>query len=817
MPGSSWDSWSGCHGTSPNWTPASAGVEKKWGGSRLATILFAPLLLLAMPALAGDRVPFDADWRFNRGDVAGAEAPQFGDTGWTAVDLPHDWAIAGPFDEHAAATGSGAFLPTGVAWYRKHFTVTPAMRGKRVFVEFDGVMERSGVWVNGVHVGHRPNGYASFRYEITPHLKADGDNVIAVRADTSSQPASRWYAGGGIYRHVRLIVSGDVHVDTDGTYVTTPTLTADAATVAVRSSVVNQGTTDRTAHLEVDLLGPDGRRVATSKGTPVALPAGRTIDLSAQAAVTKPRRWDIADPALHNAVVRVVADDGAVLDEDRVSFGIRDMKFEAPTGFWLNGRNIKLKGTAIHADGGAFGMAVPLSFYERRLKGLKALGVNAIRTAHHPFGPEFLDLCDRLGLVVMDEAFDMWTVAKNPQDYHLFFTDWSSIDARAMARRDRNHPSIALWSIGNEIHDTPYPPVAQSIITRLRDVFHAEDPSRPVTMALFRPNVTHDYENGTADLLDVVGQNYRENELAKAHADKPSRKIVGTENSKNRGSWTIVRDDPAYAGMFLWTGVDYLGEADRAGWPAISNPSGLVDRTDAVKPIGWERASWWSETPVVKIARRVTEVIDISELPTMVGVALPQPKGPGALADWSPADRSAHPETVEVYSNAPEVELLVNGRSQGRKPRPKDDSARSWPVTYAPGEVRAIGWDGRRKLGENRLRTAGPAAAIRLVPEAKAIGTGFDAVGYVRVEVVDAKGVIVPDAAVPVTVAVSGGTLAAFDNGSVTDHTPFASLTRTTNAGRALAMIRGSGGGAVRITATAPGLRTAATSLTSKP
>ena len=252
-----------------------------------------------------------------------------------------------------------------------------------------------------------------------------------------------------------------------------------------------------------------------------------------------PRRWDIGDPAMHQALLRVRATDGRLLYEERVPFGIRDARFEAASGFWLNGRNIKLKGVAIHADGGPFGMAVPLAVYERRLKGLMALGVNAVRTAHHPFSPEFLDLCDRLGLIVMNEGFDMWTVAKNPQDYHLYFTDWSSIDARDFVRRDRNHPSIVIWSIGNEIHDTPYPLVAQSIITRLKDIFHAEDPTRPVTMALFRPNTTHDYENGTADLLDVVGQNYRENELAKAHADKPSRKIIGTENSKNRSSWLL--------------------------------------------------------------------------------------------------------------------------------------------------------------------------------------------------------------------------------------------------------------------------------------
>lgn len=780
----------------------------------LISAMFVMLLMIAgAPAAAQTRAvsSFDSGWRFARGDIAGAETVAFDDAAWTGVDLPHDWAIAGPFDEHAAATGSGAFLPSGIAWYRKRFTLPESLRGKRVFIEFDGVMERSGVWVNGFHVGYRPNGYAGFRYEITDQVKPGAANVMAVRADTSMQPASRWYAGGGIYRHVRLIVTGDVHVDTDGTYVTTPEVAADAAKVAVRSSVTNQSAAATRVHLEADLLGPDGTKLAVARGEDIALPAARTLDLTAQAVLASPRRWDIADPALHTAVVRVVADSGAVLDEDRVRFGVREARFEAASGFWLNGRNLKLKGVAIHADGGPFGMAVPLSLYERRLRGLMALGVNAIRTAHHPFSPEFLDLCDRLGLIVMDEAFDMWTVAKNPRDYHLFFTDWSSIDARAFARRDRNHPSVVIWSIGNEIHDTAYPVVAKSILQRLRDIFHQEDPSRPVTMALFRPNTTGDYSNGLADMLDVVGQNYRENELAKAHADKPSRKIIGTENSKNRGSWSIVRDDPAYAGMFLWTGADYLGEADRAGWPAISNPSGLVDRIDNVKPIGWERASWWSEKPVVKLARRVTEVIDTSELPTMVGVAMPQPRGPGLLADWTPADLKPHVEKVEVMSNAPEVELIVNGKSFGRKPRNKDDSARAWDVPFAPGMVRAIGYDGSRKLGEDALRTAGAPAAIRLAAESPGIGHGFDALGYVRVEIVDAKGVLVPDAAVPVSVTVTGGTLAIFDNGGVTDHTMFTKPTRRTDGGKALIAVR-AGAGPVRIVATAPGLKSGSAS-----
>jgi len=765
---------------------------------------------------AGEVRGFDADWRIARGDIAGAESRDGAAADWAKVDLPHDWAIAGPFDQYAPATGSGGFLPTGVVWYRKNFTLPSSDRGKRVFIELDGVMERGGVWINGQHVGHRPNGYSSVRYEITDHLNFDGENVIAVRADTSHQPASRWYAGGGIYRHVRLLLTGDVHVDGWGTRVSTPVITPGAADVAVESAIINRGKADRQAHLVVTITGPKGETISTGQGEAVTLPAGRAMKLSAQARIANPVRWDIGQGNLYKADLQIIGDDGTILETDSAHFGVREMAFKADSGFWINGRNVKLKGVAIHADGGAFGMAVPLSFYERRLRGMMALGVNAIRTAHHPFGPEFLDLCDRLGLVVMNEAFDMWTVAKNPQDYHLFFTDWSSLDARDFVKRDRNHPSVAIWSIGNEIHDTPYPVVAKSIIERLNAIFHAEDPTRPVTMALFRPNTTGDYKNGLADLLDVVGQNYREGELSQAHKDKPSRIIIGTENSKNRGSWLAVRDYAPYAGMFLWTGADYLGEADRAGWPFISNPSGLVDRTDVVKPIGWERASWWSETPVIRLGRRVTEQVDTSELPTMVGVAMPQPKGPGVLEDWTPTQQAGQVEKVEVVANTPVVELFLNDKSLGRKPRNADDSAIRFDVPFAPGSLRAVGYDATgRKVAEHELRTAGKPASVRLVAEQKRLMPGFDHVGFIRVEVVDAKGVRVPDAAHTLSVRVEGaGVLAAFDNGSPTDHTAFASPMRKAWNGRALVMVRAAADkGMIKVSVTGDGLKPGSTSI----
>jgi beta-galactosidase len=771
---------------------------------RLLAAVGAAALFAAGAADARAVSSFDDGWLFHKGDMAGPDGAGFDDSAWPKVDLPDDWEIAGPFDEHAASTGSGAWLPTGVAWYRKHFA---APQARHVFVEFDGVMERSGVWINGQHLDFHPSGYTSFRYELTRFLKP-GDNVIAVRADTSHQPASRWYAGGGIYRHVRLIEKGDVHVDTWGSYVTTPRVDAGTAEVKLQSTVVNQGADARRAHLEADLIDPAGAVAATVKGAAAEIASGASAVLEADGIVNHPQLWDVEHPNLYRARIRVVADDGRALDEDAVTFGVRDAHFEAATGFWLNGRNIKLKGAAIHADGGAFGMAVPLPVYERRLRILKSLGVNAIRTAHHDFSPEFLDLCDRLGLVVMDEAFDMWTVAKNPEDYHLYFADYSSGDARAQADRDRNHPSVVVWSIGNEIHDTPYAEPAKANLVRLRDVFHAEDPSRPVTMALFRPNTSHDYDDGLADLLDVVGQNYRETELAKAHADKPSRRIIGTENSKERASWLVVRDNPAYAGMFLWTGIDYLGEAERAGWPYIENPSGLIDRDGVVKPIGWERAAWWSDRPVVRIARRTAVVKDTAELVNNEIKAAQRRLDPGAYADWTPKDLSPHAEKVEVYSNAAGVELFLNGRSLGKQAKNPDDSARTWDVTFAPGELKAVGYDEAGKtIAQDALRTAGTPAAVRLTAENATLHGASD-IGFVRAEVVDAKGTVVPTSGVAISVAVRGaGKLAAFDNGSPVDHTAFSSPTRDSYLGNALVFVAPQGNGKISVDVSSPGLK----------
>jgi beta-galactosidase len=748
---------------------------------------------------------FDGDWRFSTGDAEGAERPEFDDAAWRKLDVPHDWSIEGAFDERNPAGKAGGFLPAGVGWYRKHFTLTEASERRRIFVEFDGVMANSDVWVNGFHLGRRPYGYVSFRYELTGHLSfgANSTNVLAVRADNSGQPASRWYAGAGLYRHVRLVTTDPVHIKHRGTFVTTPQVTKDAATVRVRSTVVNQSDSPLDVSLQVTLLSPEGRAVQTAETRPQPIAAGKTFDFVQEIVVKSPRRWDVDDPELYAAVARLRAG-GKTIDDETVSFGIRDFRFEPATGFWLNGRNFKLKGVCLHHDASAFGAAVPLRAWERRLGILKSLGVNAIRTAHNPPAPEFLDLTDRLGFVVMDEMFDAWTVAKNPHDYHLYFKDWSLVDTRDTVMRDRNHPSVFLYSAGNEIHDTPKAELAKGILASLVASFHEADPTRPVTQALFRPNVSHDYDNGLADLLDVVGQNYREQEIIAAHRQKPSRRILGTENGHDRAVWLALRDNAPYAGQFLWTGIDYLGESP--GWPLVGFNFGLLDRTGTVRPLGFQRQSWWSERPMVYAVRRVAAT---PRTPTDPGYNPEEERRPQVLfPDWTPRVVGAHEESVEVYSNCEQVELFLNGRSLGSKPRPADDSPRNWQVPFEPGTLKAVGMNAGRTVATHELKTAGKAARVLLASDRTSLAPVWDDVIYISATVVDEKGVVVPNADDLISFKVSGvGRIVAVDSANNASHEPFQATERRAYQGRCFAMLKADAPrGRITLTATAPGL-----------
>jgi beta-galactosidase len=755
---------------------------------------------------------FDANWQFMRGDPSGANQPSFNDSTWQKLNVPHDWSISGPFDKSNPTGQGGAFLPAGVGWYRKHFVLPQSSGYKRVFVEFDGVMANSDVWINGTQLGHRPYGYVSFRYELTGHLHfgPNEPNVIAVRCDDSEQPASRWAPGAGIYRHVHLIETSDLHVEGWGTFVSTPSVTAGKATVRVQSTVVNQSDGASSPSLRISLFSPDGKLAARVTTTAQEVAAGGSSTFTQEIPIPHPDRWDIDHPVLYRAVVDILNHDRTV-DQDTVTFGIREFHFDPATGFWLNEHNFKIKGACLHAEYGAFGAAVPLDAWRHRLEALRKLGVNAIRTAHNPPSPEFLDLCDQMGLLVMDEMFDCWTVGKNPFDYHLYFKEWSTTDTRDTVLRDCNHPSIILWSAGNEIHDTPNAPLAHSILASLISVFHQYDPTRPVTMALFRPNVSHDYDNGLADMLDVVGQNYRENEILAAHEQKPTRKIIGTENGHSREAWLALRDNASYAGQFIWSGADYLGEAHV--WPYIANSSGLVDRTDFPHIDGLERESWWSKKPMVRMVRRVA--------PTAAG-----PVDPGEttdarrprqvlFADWTPRNPGPHTENVEIYSNAEQVELMLNGKSLGTEAIHADASPRTWQVPFAPGALRAIATDAGHVVATDELRTAGAPARIILSANRKRIAPGSDHVDYLEAKVVDTRGVVVPDTENLITFTVHGpGLIAAVDNGDNTSHEPFQADKRSAYQGHCVAFIRAqASNGTIVVTASSPGLASGTVSL----
>ena len=387
--------------------------------SAILLLSFAHGLLLSVRAVNGETIvssriisSFDSDWRFRQGEVKDGEQTTLNDSDWRKLDVPHDWSIEGPFSKDNPTGRAGGYLPSGVGWYRKHFKLPTSESDRRVFIEFDGVMANSDVWINGVHLGKRPYGYVSFGYELTAQVKFGAeDNVIAVRADDSGQPASRWYSGAGIYRHVRLVITNQVHIERWSTFITTPAVTKDSATVHVRSTVVNQSNKPRTVSLLVAIAAPGNRNVQVAQTKPQTIPAGQSADFDQYVVVNNPQRWDIAHPFLYEAWT-VVREGALTRDHERTSFGIREFKFEADSGFWLNGRNFKLKGVCLHHDGGAFGAAVPLRVWERRLEILRDLGVNAIRTAHNPPAPDFLDLCDRMGFIVMDELFDCWTVAR---------------------------------------------------------------------------------------------------------------------------------------------------------------------------------------------------------------------------------------------------------------------------------------------------------------------------------------------------------------------------------------------------------------------
>jgi beta-galactosidase len=797
-------------------------------------------LLLAIVALSAaatpsaaqrQRLSMDPGWRFTLGDPSGAEQPRFDDRQWRSLDLPHDWSIEGTPREDAPGGGRVGYFPMGIGWYRKSFRLPAGARGREAWLEFDGVYMNSDVWINGVHLGKRPYGYISFAYDITKHI-VPGVNVVAVRVDNSAQPNSRWYSGSGIYRHVWLTIVDPLHVGHWGTYVTTPHADSAGADVVVRTRVENDRTAPRRGVLRSLIVDAAGREVARTEA-PFSLAAGQNAELEQRLHVASPQLWSVETPNLY-ALRSAVLNGGRVADETTTPFGMRTIAYDSDRGFLLNGVRVKMKGVNLHHDAGALGAAVPERVWQGRLKALKAMGANAIRTSHNPPAPEFLDLCDRLGFLVMAEAFDEWTIGKVPEGYHRYFAEWSERDVTDFVQRDRNHPSIVLWSAGNEIGEQSTPDEAQ-VLRRLVDIFHREDPTRPVTTG--NDNIVADGHPATLaflNALDVVGYNYvdrwherRELFAEQDRHDHPDWKMIGTESGSIFQSFDerySLGDDPElvrpnytagmiqaerlwkwitlhdyFAGDFMWTGIDYLGES---AWPFKGFASGAMDITGRPKDAYYLYQSLWTNRPVLHL-----------------------------FPHWNWPGREGQVIPVLAYTNCNSVELFLNGRSLGEKrvefpaqgtsggwnnyAQPvvratTNDLHLSWDVPYEPGELRALG---RRRNGEGAcvasVFTAGPPAAIRLTVDRDTISAGPGDVAQVSFEIVDSAGTVVPTADNVVRFAVTGGRIVALDNADHLDHDPYQTDHRHAFNGRGLAILRAGGAGLLRVTARADGLREA--------
>lgn len=757
------------------------------------TILFFGTSVFAQSS-SRETISFDKDWQFKQADVPEASKPDFNDSAWRMVDVPHDWSIEGTYDKLNPSARGGGYLPTGIGWYRKSFELDQNQENKKVSIEFDGVMANSEVWINGTSLGKRPFGYSSFSYDLSPYLQfgKGKTNVIAVKADNSLQPASRYYAGAGIYRHVRLVATNPVHIAHWGVFLKTKEVNSNKAAVNVTVNLVNESKIKQTIQLEMSVISPSGKSVKLL-GTKKELIAGAKLDYSQLLSIDKPELWSIEQPQLYHLITKVMSN-GKEIDQQTTNFGLRSIRFEAATGFWLNDQNIKIKGVCLHHDAGALGAAVPLAAWERRLSLLKEAGVNAIRVGHNPFAPEFLDLCDQMGFMVMNETFDTWTASKNNGEngYNLYFKDWWRKDVRDLVLRDRNHPSVILYSVGNEIRDNLDSPEGFKKYKDLQDLIHELDGTRPVTMALFRPSASKVYTNGFVETMDIVGQNYRESELVDYHKAHPTSKVIGTENGQTLAAWLVLRDNPFMAGQFLWTGFNYLGEAD---WPEIANNQGLFDQSGRWKTEGLQRQSWWSDKPVVHLVRREENA------------------GKGDwVANWTPNDFDTYDvATVQVYSNCEEVEIFLNGKSQGIKTKPANDAPRNWELTFEKGTIKAVGKNGGKVVTEETFKTAGEPAKIILDIEKPTIANNWDDVLYVTARVIDENGVICPNAIPIINFKVSDNAeIIAVENGDVLSHEKYKDTKRIAYKGSCNAIIRAKvAQGEITVTATAKDLKAA--------
>jgi beta-galactosidase len=733
---------------------------------------------------------FDFEWKFLLGDTSGASAPVYDDSKWEKVQIPHDWSIKLPLNKKNG--GAMGFLPGGIGWYRKKFPLSTNYKGKKIVIRFDGVYHQADVYINGKHLGFHPYGYTGFEYDLTPHLNYGGQNTIAVRVDHSNSPSSRWYSGSGIYRHVWLQITNPVHVATWGTYITTPDITESSAEVKIATTIKNGSTAKGNVQVQNRIIGADGKEVVVTSSS-TSIEEGKEAIIDQSMPVRNPRLWSIDTPYLYRMETTVKVK-GKITDQYSTSFGIRSLRFDADKGFFLNGKGTKLKGFCIHQDAGSLGTAVPDASNLRRLKILKEYGVNAIRCSHNPPSPEFLDMCDSLGFVVIDEAFDKWKAGY----YSKYFDDWWQKDMDAMLLRDRNHPSIILWSIGNETieqHNSTGTGTARLVL--LRDYVRKVDPTRLVTAAIAPGNTnTRIYnKSGFTEALDVVGYNYQEPWLADDKKTFPRRLMYVAEafpyyrgrpnnirDYNPTNPWYYIAENDFIMGQFIWAGIDYLGES--SGWPSTGWPTGLFDVSMFEKPIAAFHRSVWKDEPMVRIA--------VADQALNIDPGKDHWSWPYLAGHWNFPQYDGHIIEVETTTNCDSVELWVNEKSMGKRARADwSNNTIQWHVPYKAGEIKAIGYNKEKEVAKYELRTAGKTAKIRLSADRMQINADGQDLSHITIELIDDKGNVVPDSDQKITVEVTGnGRLLGLDNGDLRSESFFSVNPLKTYFGRALATVQ---------------------------
>lgn len=782
---------------------------------------------------------FVSGWRFHLGNPEGdASRQDFDDGAWRLLDLPHDWSIEGDFSADHPARKEGGALPGGLCWYRKVFEAPREWQGKKVFVDFDGVYMNSEVFVNGNSLGVRPYGYSSFRYDLTPYLKWGERNVLAVKVDNSTQPNSRWYSGSGIYRNVWLTVVEPVHVGHWGTFVTTPEVTGEKAVMEVRTMVKNDGQAGRRVGVVSTLLDARGRMVAGQSGF-VDVPAGGCSEASHTLIMTAPELWSTEHPYLYKVRTELKVD-GRSVDTYYTTTGVRHFKFDARTGFWLNGKHMKINGVCMHHDLGCLGAAVNVRAIKRQLEILKEMGCNGIRCTHNPPAPELLDLCDRMGFVVMDEAFDMWRIHKTAYDYACYFDRWHERDLADLVLRDRNHPCIFMWSVGNEVgeqwrnagRDTLSVEDANILLNFGRDesdlprlegthvntllaaklagLVRRYDPTRPVLTGNNsggKDNLLHKPEAG----MDIIGYNYCVWDIPKVPKVFPGRPFLLTESisglmtrgfyrmpsdsmyvwpmrgevrvpegsnhltsaydnchvpwgCSHEAGMRMVKNNDFISGQYVWTGFDYIGEPTPFSFPSRSSYFGIIDLAGFPKDVYYMYQSEWAEKPVLHLFPHW---------------------------NWKEGQKV---DLWVYYNQADEVELFVNGKSQGTKRKGRDDFHVAWRVRYEPGTVKAVSRKDGKEVLVREIHTAGVPARIRLTADRDTLCADGRDLAFVTVEVLDRDGNLCPEAENLVHFEVGGQVLiAGVDNGSPFSMERFKDTKRKAFFGKCLVVLQSNG------------------------